>query len=390
MALLLGCSEPTTPPVVAGLEIVHGAPAEGEMAAPDAQHATANPVAGIAAFGSLVVVAADEEVFMASDATLTPLELWTDEAPFEVGSVQWVAPGRSSVLVSADNGVFHTHGPRLLRSPVSASLDEEQLVGAVADRGALWLLGARGIGRLDEMGTTWHSVPAESEPPSAAHPFEGGLVAAYEDRVYELDLERGSLTRVPHMSGRVFAMSRGDDGAVHIATERGIFERSAEGAYRQYTLAAEDEDPVSVTGLAHYPKDGTFALTADGVALLRDGATWVVDDTSVDGATHLAADGIGGLWLGSDSGVTRWPVGTAIGFAADVRPILEAKCDSCHAAGTNGAPSRDLLDYASVTALADSILARLIARQMPPAGAESLTGTELDTVVTWNLNGRQP
>jgi hypothetical protein len=80
-------------------------------------------------------------------------------------------------------------------------------------------------------------------------------------------------------------------------------------------------------------------------------------------------------------------------FAKDVAPILQAKCQQCHHAGT-GAPMA-LLTYEDTRPWARSIRQRVINREMPPwhldktvgirkyKNDRSLTDGEIDTIVRW-------
>src|SRR5215212_10146139 len=85
--------------------------------------------------------------------------------------------------------------------------------------------------------------------------------------------------------------------------------------------------------------------------------------------------------------------GAAPTFAKDVAPILQAKCQSCHRAGTVAPMS--LMTYQEVRPWARSIRDRTIRREMPPwhldktvgiqqfKNDNSLTDAQVDTIVAW-------
>jgi hypothetical protein len=78
-------------------------------------------------------------------------------------------------------------------------------------------------------------------------------------------------------------------------------------------------------------------------------------------------------------------------FAKDVAPILYSKCVQCHRAGEIAPMS--LLSYQDVRPWAKAIKAKVIAREMPPWGADphygqfrndaSLNQRQIDTIVSW-------
>jgi len=83
----------------------------------------------------------------------------------------------------------------------------------------------------------------------------------------------------------------------------------------------------------------------------------------------------------------------SVTFTKDVAPIFQAKCQSCHHAGT--AAPMSLITYQDSRPWARSIRARVVAREMPPWHLDktvgirefkndiSLNDSEIDTIVRW-------
>ena len=92
------------------------------------------------------------------------------------------------------------------------------------------------------------------------------------------------------------------------------------------------------------------------------------------------------------------PAGTVPTFAKDVAPIMFEKCTSCHRAG-EVAPMT-FLSYEDVRPWAKVIRGKVVAREMPPWGADpdhslkmrndrSLSKQQIDTIVAW-VDGGAP
>ncbi len=92
------------------------------------------------------------------------------------------------------------------------------------------------------------------------------------------------------------------------------------------------------------------------------------------------------------------PAGSVPTFAKDVAPIMFDKCTSCHRAG-EVAPMA-FLSYEDVRPWAKVIRSKVVAREMPPWGADpdhslkmrndrSLSKQQIDTIVAW-VDGGAP
>jgi hypothetical protein len=343
---------------------------------------TGRAVRALGAAGSRVVIGTAGGAWDAGEA-LAPLEPWDGDGA--IGAVALLAATETGVLVVADAGTFHTFGPGLVPAPDAALLDGIGLAGIdVPALGQLLLRAERGLGLVTAEGLRWLAVDGESGAPTAAQRAGNVVLAAWGERLYELDLGSGELTRVPYDTGAVHAMAPGRDGAVYLGTARGLVQRDAVGAYTLYTLGGVLEP----TALAYYAKDGTFAAGRDGVVVASP-ADGVRGLARLDAAAPIAAaDARGRLWIGDGEAVTAYPWGTPIGFAADVAPILASYCLGCHENGDGGAPVLPLSDQEAVGALGDLLLARIGSGQMPPAGFPRPARHELDLVAGW-LHGEQ-
>jgi hypothetical protein len=397
MALALGCGSDGAPaaPTFGELRVVGGAPLIPADGPQPATFGADGDVTTVAAAGGLLVVGTTTGAFAldhigSGESALSPLEVWSDDAETATGAVRLAFAHDDGVVVLAAAGAFHTHGARLLRSPDSDALTALD-VRAVSHGapGELWLCAARGLGRLTASELSWYAVPGESAAPAAAQRAGDVLLVAYADRLYELALDGDVVTRVPHATGAIAAMAPGLDGAVYLAAEGGLFERDGAGVYTQYTLS--DGAPVAVGALAYYPKDGTFALSPAGLVVARPGGAvaGVMASAAIAGP-GIVADGAGNLWSGGSGTLAQLPVGTPIGFAADVAPILQAYCAGCHADGAGGAPRHDFSDLAVVSALGGSIRSRVALGQMPPAGSPQPGGADLDILDLWLSSGQNP
>ncbi|MEQ9317995.1 MAG: hypothetical protein RIF41_02510, partial [Polyangiaceae bacterium] len=226
----------------------------------------------------------------------------------------------------------------------------------------------------------------EDGPPAAVHHAATGLLyVAFGDRLYEI--EDDSAYAVPFELGAVHAISAGSADAIYVASDRGLFERAVDGQWTRYTLT-DDDAGAPATALSFYPKDGAFVSVPGGVALATPdaGVTGVVSSAF----PQMIADDVGQLWLAGGSDVTGLAVGTPIGFEDDVAPILTTYCSSCHADGTENAPLQDFADYDNVVVLAQTVVSRIQAGQMPPAGSDPLPGDAVDLINRWYLSGQNP
>ena len=348
----------------------------------------ASAVTAMAANASFVLVGTSDGAFVVDDGALTELEVWSDDpaVPPAIGAVTRATHFDGSIIVFAETGLYFSYGDKLLASPDGAALADlgvRDLQPYQSDE--LWLTTDQGMAQIVGEELTWYTIDDETEAPTFARRVDDMVVAAFGDRLYELELDTGRAFALPYELPRVTAMAAGVAGSLYIASESGLIERNADGEYTHYTL-----DGRSVAALTYYPKDGTFVLASDGVWVAQPGVELGGVMPISAAVNAFVADNTGQVWLGGDEGVEALPLGTPIGFADDVAPILDQYCATCHASGGDNAPFVAFDDYDTSVSIANTILTRIAKGQMPPAGALQMTGSEIDILEAWAATGTNP
>ncbi|MFO0755010.1 MAG: hypothetical protein U0359_00845 [Byssovorax sp.] len=371
------------PPVLA---LVPGAPAAPAKEPMIEAHSIEGYATAVAAQGTLIAAGTTLSVVQVSPGDPAPLPIAGDEPdlPLETGAIKAMAPYEGGLLVAAESALFYTEGGALQLSQGSATLHPLGLrwMGArVVDGGTdampethLALLGKSGAYELSKGSLIAWTVEGESGAPTAIYAQQERVFVAYGHAVYEIDratkkayplvFDIGSVTEIACAS-----LGCPEGSLLYFASDRGLIERSADGAYTRYPLAAEGKPAVPVE---------TFALDAGhqrlyaiaGATLLRVRA----GDLPVTVATlseptlprRMAVDDQGDVWLGEGSSVKRIALGTPLSFETDVRPIVHEYCAPCHATGTQGAPKLDFETYASFVETLDTVLKRVKDGTMPP------------------------
>ncbi len=311
--------------------------------------------------------------------------------PIETGGVTAIGRRGAGILVAAEDGLFYSSEGRLIYAPMSLAVRDLDIgmlhvVGA-GENEVIWFGGETGVFVIVDFELGRFTLPGVEVPPSALAATEEYLVVAYGERIFEVRLTDLSYVELPADFGRVFAIDT-DGTRFAIATERGVLVREPSGEYRRFTLSGEQEGS-RVDLLASDPTGGWIGGSEAG--LFR------IDGESVTGlapwpwegeARKGTVDDEGNVWIGTGTTLTMIATGTTIGFTADVAPIFDRKCNTCHLEGVAGAPRHDFTHYEEVVALADTILERLSTGQMPPAGLDPLTDEEFDTYLRWYTGGR--
>jgi len=75
-----------------------------------------------------------------------------------------------------------------------------------------------------------------------------------------------------------------------------------------------------------------------------------------------------------------------LSYASDVRPIINARCTTCHSPGGQE-PSRDFTTYGGVFQQRQAVLTQAYSCRMPPAGNAQPTTQERQTLVAWLVCG---
>ncbi len=401
--LAVGCGEQapivadqTTPP----LTQVSGAPQQpSDPPATIAVQALGYVVAldGLAAD---TIVGTTAGVSVITDGVITPLEIWDDEgvAAPSTGRIKASVRRLDNVLIAAENGLFHTVGNKLVPSPANAALagvDIRQMATTGADaQEVLWLGAVDGLYRLTAGALDRWTIRGERHVPTAMWASEGLLFVAYGSTFYRLDTDAVTVTQEVLDFGDIRALEVGPGDSLLLATDRGVFERASNGAYRQFTLSDTDV-PAAADDLVFDPKEGTYAVTSAGVVRLSsegDGVPVGVAALDKTNAVRVAGgDDFGVLWIADGENLNGVQLGTPLSFATDVTPVFEAFCMSCHAApGSNGAPAVDFLDYDVAVARKVQVVQRVGTSQMPPASAPALHADSLQILLRWYASGVKP
>jgi len=236
------------------------------------------------------------------------------------------------------------------------------------------------------------SVPGEGGAPRAIFAQQDRVYLSYGARTYEIDRAGKTAYPLPDGVGTVRAIACAtlacEPGSLlYFASDAGLVERGADGAYRRYPLAKEGDPAVPVTAFAlDGVKQRLYALA--GRSLLRVRAGQVPEAVATldapAGTRVIAVDGAGDVWLGEGASTKRLAIGTPLSFATDVRPILHEYCAGCHAQGTQGAPQEDFESYAVAVTQIGAILGRVEGGTMPPPSyGKKLPGEQIQILEGW-------
>jgi hypothetical protein len=359
-------------------------------------------ITALGAKGSRLLVGTNATVYGLGDVigTLEELSVWSDDPSVaaSTGAVHAVGRRSTNVLVAADSGIFHTSGDKLLVSPASSELLALGIVGFAAENSAgterLWLAASSGLYDLTNGSLSKWNVESESAAPTVVETSGHIVFVAYGDRLYELNLESDEAALVPHSFGTIHAIAHGAEGTVYVAADRGLFERGADGGYTQYTLS-DGADPVAAYAVVFDPKKGMFGVTAAGIVLAQPGkppAGITALPPSLSGATTprpvATADDIGNVWIGAGTKLEGLRIGSTVTFDADVVPVLEKYCGSCHTDGANYSPIIKMTEYETVVAMSSKIISRVSAGQMPPAASTPMPAEAFEILLRWEASGR--
>ncbi len=319
--------------------------------------------------------------------TLAPVELIADaDGPATTGAVHAFARRADGLLLSADAGLFHTFAGALLWSPASDALAGASALAVVRgdDGEIVYAAMPDGLHRLSATAHERIAIPDESSAPSALAANSSVVLVAHGDRLYELALDDLTVREVPAELGSIDHATAAGERLIACG-QGGLVVREADGSY-----------------VRHAGLGPVLALTADayGIAYARIAGGIVRLDpsgpvgfapapSSAVGYVGLALDRDGHVWLGEGSALVRLATGKVVSFAADIAPILEARCATCHEDGER-APRRDFTDYDVVLALSEAIFTRISTGLMPPPPNAGPDAAEYDLLVRWYAGERAP
>lgn len=397
--LLVGCDESSLGDLP--LRVVKGVPAIAPGAPPGVSIETTEDIQALGARGSRLVVGTSTTVYGLGEVlgTLEESSIYSDDpaAPSTTGKVDAIGRRAANLLVVSDSGVFHTSGDKLLHSPASGQLGPLGISSIAADGPEtdehLWLATAKGLYELRGGVLSKWTVDGESGVPTVVSTGGSLVYVAFGDRLYELDAATGEVMRVPHSFGAIHAIAHGAEGSVYVAAKNGLFEREANGGYVQYTLS-DTATPAAAHAVVFDPKKGMFAVTDAGIVLANPGddligITAYPSTLSSSPTTALAvADDIGNVWMGAGTHLEGMRIGSTVTFDADVVPVLETYCGSCHVLGAQQSPLIELLDYETVLSMSSRIIQRVSAGQMPPPAGKPMPAEAFEIILRWEASGR--
>ncbi len=242
------------------LAIVYGAPPAPAKEPERTTQAIVGYATAMASNGSVLTVGTTTSVYGVTPNETSLLSIVGDEPdlPLATGAIQAMAPFDDGVLVAADNALFFTKGGALQLSHASAALHPLGIT-AMGSRLAdddgdgtsethLVLRTATAGYEVSGAALVAWTVAGEAGAPTALLGTKDFLYAAFGNRVYEIDKATKKAYPLVFDIGHVAEIACGtvacDPGSpIYLASDKGLVERSAAGAYTLYPLAAEGSPP---------------------------------------------------------------------------------------------------------------------------------------------------
>lgn len=405
--MMLGCSpdEPTevvqtTTVQEPTVRLVNGKPEAAAEPAEVMTYSALGYVVAVAGIGSSPIVGTTVEASTLFSGQLGALEIW-GEGPLTTGRVRAVLRRSENVLVAADNGLFHTVADKLVLSPADAVLSELNIQAMYRSSGAaaetLWFVTPDQLYQLkgDKL-FRWTIDGADAATIGAVLVGEDKVYIGAGATLYALDpiVKKAEVTR--YNFGRINVLALGLDGKLQIASDRGLFVAEGENSYVHYTFS-NDGDVAAVDGVALDPKQGTFVVTGEDILLRTGGDKFksVAVLPKTEAPRQISFDDVGNLWIGDDQSVHALALGTPVGFAEDVAPILEKHCMSCHGEPPTDpdekAPAANFVDYKTAKEYGASLVLRISSGQMPPPGTEEpVSPQDFALIQRWYEGGLNP
>ncbi len=411
VVLSLGCgSAPTT--MIVPLEappaptVVTGAPAEGTPLPKTAATSTA-AVTALFRLGDTAAALRDGTLVFADpqSAALTPVPVGASGEAMSLTSIRTVTPRGTGVWVLASEGLFHSADGRLLRSPLSDSLDVSTVAdvlsfGSGADE-ALWVRMTSGSlaqlknGKKTEVSFSLNGAVVTGAQWLVPAGADRALVATSAKELFRVDLAASSVKRIAVSLPTVTLSATEADGTVHLATQAGLFTVKPDDSVTQTTFAAEGATPLPVTDVESV--EGQLYAVVGSKLLKRVNGAFVAVQTLTAAAPRAVTQVANGDVLAIDSQALfalKAPAQTGPSFATDVKPFIVAECQqACHSNGANYAPIRRYDDYTTARANAALLVKRVTAdgtSPMPPASYKVLSASQYAPLVQWAQGAQLP
>lgn len=360
-------------------------------AAPDlSRYETGAALARVADDAGIPVASTPQGLVAVSGTNVTPMTVYaaTPSEPIATGAVLTMSRRLDgSLLVSADNGIFHSYQRRLLASPLGEALGGASALAIVDDDTGGETVYALVGGALHRVQAELHDRITIAEAPAVATALAAlpdVVLVAYGDVVYELRTHGWTYRRVPAEVGVVTTMlGSASTGQIALAGPAGLVMRDRDGAYRRYTALG------GIVALATDRAGLLFAQGPAGILRLDPAGPTGIASRDPTPAVGLAIDADGHTWFAQGEALVRLSTGRVVSFAAEIAPILNQRCGSCHTDGS-AAPQRDFANYDLAVAMSDAIFTRVSTGLMPPRPEPALTPAEYDLLVRWYAGDQAP
>ncbi len=387
------------PVVLPPVTVSESAPTMGAMVSRSELSSSASASRLSVLHGSVAAAAADAVLVPAFGLdALAPLNVGAPGESMTLGQVKALTRRGDGVLVLTNEGLFHEASGRLLKSPLSAGglPSGATFVDAwgTGDAEELWVISPSGIAQIAHQAVTQLNlqVPQESGAPSFAMGVGAGrAVVVVGTTVLTVDLAANKAS-VILKSLQVSSVARMDDGAIALATDRGLFARDTDGTLRQATFANPGEAARPVAALAAGFGNLT-AIVDNNVVSLSSGSPVIIQTVTTPAAFGLVHDAQGDTFAVDVDKVVRFLTRKPVSFADDLQPFIAAHCMSCHATGAEGSTVVAFDTYAVASARADDIVKRVTANgatPMPPTSRERLSTADIALFTKWVAGGKTP
>jgi hypothetical protein len=386
--VLSGCSGEgeSAPPITFSIESVPGDVSYGDIPE-NTLYELNDPVSGMASLHGVVHVAAGNTLFQVGASGLIPVDVyWEGGEPSDTGMIYAMAARADSVLIAAENGIFHTYQWAVLQSPLSDVFQGPEIrqmaVRGEGEEEEIFVGTQDGLFRLTP--TSFEEIVFDEAlaGPSALAALDDVVLVAYGAMLYELNTLDWTYFMAPDFLGTVNHIS-GQGSTAVLACSEGLGVRAAAQDYQLYNGSLTPPSLAAIDGAGR-----PIGLAQDGLLRVSEGAlTGLVPFSEGTEGAHMAVDTFNNIWVGADHLLTGWAVGEPLLFSATVGPLFSAKCNFCHLSGSGG-PKHDFSQYEEVMAIQDTIFERVSLRQMPLG--VPLLDDELQMVLDWYQSGVNP
>jgi mono/diheme cytochrome c family protein len=309
------------------------------------------------------------------------------------GAVKLLERRGSGAWVLAANGLFYDDGAKLLKSPLSTSIDVSVFsnVSSAGSQAAeeLWLFNSsQAIFVQGAMST-----PVTLNESGTAQPIEA-LVALGNKTAAAISKGQVLLLNVSQQSAKILATgattvsaTAQSTDAAWFATDTGLLSVGRDETTLLYAFQGAPIQALAANeaGIFCVVQNKLLRKTSTGFESVGSIAAPKLKGLSMTpGGLVYALDGNSVVKIGA-------AVASAPSFASDVKPFMNAHCMTCHRSMT---PVRAFDTLAVASQYAAEIASRLQGvgskNPMPPPAVEVLTRAQYDVVLRWVNEGKLP